>query len=77
MLATTTKLIIASYGVTVPGALYLDKKDAQRLSNEAPGGIIEDNDGHAWRVQSVEFEEYSSESGAIVVTLETISALSA
>lgn len=76
MIATTQRLIIASYGRIVPGALLLDKEDALYLSEEASGGIITDNDGDAWRVQNIEFEEYSSESGIVAVTLEPIAALS-
>jgi len=71
MIATIQRITIASYGMPVPGALLLDKEDAQALGEEAPGGIIE-HDDYVWRVVSVEFEEYDSESGAIVVTLEMI-----
>ena len=71
IVVSRVKLIIASYGQSVPGALLLDKEDVQALSEEAPGGMIE-RDDYAWRVASIEIEEYTSESGIVAVTLEPI-----
>ena len=75
MIETIQRITIASYGMPVGGALLLDKEDAKALASEAPGGIITDNEGYTRRVQSVEVEEYTSESGAIVVVLEYVAAL--